>query len=160
MPEGAPKEKLPEFVAPELALQSTTPPSGTGWLHELKLDGYRIQARKDGDKVQLLTRTGLDWTHRMKTIAALVAALPVERAILDGEVVVLAENGTTSFADLQAAFQEGVKKPLTYFAFDLLHLNGHNLRGFPLVERKKVLERLLEGDDEYLRFSEHLGSGR
>ena len=98
-------------------------------MHELKLDGYRIQARKDGDQVQLLTRTGLDWTHRMKTIAALVAALPVEKAILDGEVVVLAENGTTSFADLQAAFQEGVKKPLTYFVFDLLHLNGHSICG-------------------------------
>jgi bifunctional non-homologous end joining protein LigD len=151
-----PKEKLPDFVAPELALQSTTPPSGDGWLHELKLDGYRVQARKDGTKVQLLTRTGLDWTHRMKTIANLVAALPVERAILDGEVVVLGDDGTTSFADLQAAFQEGVRKPLTYFAFDLLHLNGHSLRGLPLVERKKVLERVVASDEEFLRFSEHL----
>jgi bifunctional non-homologous end joining protein LigD len=158
VPEGAPKEKLPEFITPELALQATTPPIGAGWLHELKLDGYRIQARKDGDKVQLLTRTGLDWTHRMKTIAALVGELPVERVILDGEVVVLAENGTTSFADLQAAFQEGVKKPLSYFAFDLLHLNGHNLRGLPLIERKGLLATLLEGDGEFLRFSEHLES--
>jgi bifunctional non-homologous end joining protein LigD len=158
VPEGAPKEKLPEFITPELALQATTPPGGTGWLHELKLDGYRIQARKDGDSVQLLTRTGLDWTHRMKTIAALVGELPVERVILDGEVVVLAENGTTSFADLQAAFQEGVKKPLSYFAFDLLHLNGHNLRGLPLVERKDLLATLLEGGGEFLRFNEHLES--
>jgi bifunctional non-homologous end joining protein LigD len=156
VPAGAPKEKLPEFITPELALQATTPPSSSGWLHELKLDGYRIQARKDGDKVQLLTRTGLDWTHRMKTIAALVGGLPVERAILDGEVVVLAENGTTSFADLQAAFQEGVKKPLSYFVFDLLHLNGHNMRGLPLVERKALLATLLEGDGEFVRFSEHL----
>jgi bifunctional non-homologous end joining protein LigD len=156
VPAGAPKEKLPEFITPELALQATTPPSGTGWLHELKLDGYRIQARKEGDKVQLLTRTGLDWTHRMKTIAALVGELPVERAILDGEVVVLAENGTTSFADLQAAFQEGVKKPLSYFVFDLLHLNGHNMRGLPLIERKALLATLLEGDGEFVRFSEHL----
>jgi bifunctional non-homologous end joining protein LigD len=151
-----PKEKLPDFIAPELALQSDTPPAGDGWLHELKLDGYRIQARKDGDKAQLLTRTGLDWTHRMKTIAALVGALPVEKVILDGEVVVLQENGTTSFADLQAAFQEGVKKPLTYFVFDLLHLNGHSVRGQPLVERKKMLERVVEGAGEYLRFSEHV----
>lgn len=152
------KEKLPEFIAPELASQSAVPPSGDGWLHELKLDGYRIQARKDGDTVQLLTRTGLDWTHRMKTIATLVAALPFEKAILDGEVVVLADNGTTSFADLQAAFQDGVKKPLTYFAFDLLHLNGHSLRGLPLVERKKLLERLVENGGEFLRFSEHIES--
>ena len=75
----APKEKLPDFVAPELALPSETPPPGNGWLHELKLDGYRIQARKDGKKVKLLTRKGLDWTHRMRTIAALVAELPVEK---------------------------------------------------------------------------------
>jgi bifunctional non-homologous end joining protein LigD len=158
VPTGAPKEKLPEFITPELALQATTAPSGAGWLHELKLDGYRIQARKDGDKVQLLTRTGLDWTHRMKTIAALVGELPVERAILDGEVVVLAENGTTSFADLQAAFQEGVRKPLSYFVFDLLHLNGHNLRGLPLIERKTLLATLLEGGGEFVRLSEHLES--
>lgn len=151
-----PKEKLPDFVEPELALQSSAAPDGDGWLHELKLDGYRIQARKQGDEVQLLTRTGLDWTHRMKRVAALVAGLPVERAILDGEIVVLAENGTTSFADLQAAFQDGVRKPLTYFAFDLLHLNGHNLRGLPLIERKKMLERVIEGGEEFLRFSEHV----
>jgi bifunctional non-homologous end joining protein LigD len=156
VPAGAPKEKLPEFITPELALRATTAPSGAGWLHELKLDGYRIQARKDGDKVQLFTRTGLDWTHRMKTIAALVGELPAERAILDGEVVVLAENGTTSFADLQAAFQEGVKKPLSYFVFDLLHLSGHNLRGLPLIERKTLLATLLEGKGEFVRLSEHL----
>ena len=156
VPHGAPKEKLPQFVTPELALQATTPPSGAGWLHELKLDGYRIQARKDGDKVQLLTRTGLDWTHRMKTLAALVGGLPAEKAILDGEVVVLAENGNTSFADLQAAFQEGVKKPLSYFVFDLLHLNGHSLRGLPLVERKALLPTLLEDGGEFLRLSEHI----
>ena len=155
----APKEKLPDFIAPELALQSETPPAGEGWLHELKLDGYRIQARKDGDRVQLLTRTGLDWTHRLKTIAALVAELPAEKAILDGEVVVLAENGSTSFADLQAAFQEGVKKPLTYFVFDLLHLNGHSIRGLPLSKRKDMVASVVEGSDEFLRFSEHIAGG-
>ncbi len=156
VPHGAPKEKLPQFVTPELALQATAAPSGAGWLHELKLDGYRIQARKDGDQVQLLTRTGLDWTHRMKTIATLVRGLQAEKAILDGEVVVLAENGNTSFADLQAAFQEGVKKPLSYFVFDLLHLNGHNLRGLRLVERKALLATLLGEGGEFLRLSEHI----
>ncbi len=151
-----PTEKLPEFVSPQLALQATTPPSESGWLHELKLDGYRMQARKDGANVQILTRSGLDWTHRMKTIADQVATLPVESAVLDGEVVVLAENGTTSFADLQAAFQEGVKKPLTYFVFDLLHLNGHNLRNLPLTERKTLLAQVLAGAGEFLQLSEHM----
>jgi bifunctional non-homologous end joining protein LigD len=154
----APKEKVPDFVAPELASSSDTPPSGAGWVHELKLDGYRIQARKDGARVQLLTRTGLDWTHRMRTIAAQVGMLSMESAVLDGEVVVLAEDGTTNFADLQAAFQEGEKKPLSYFAFDLMHLNGHNLRGLPLVERKEILASVLEGAGEYVRLSEHLES--
>jgi bifunctional non-homologous end joining protein LigD len=157
-PAGTPEEKLPGFLLPQLALQSTTPPKGNGWLHELKLDGYRIQARKNGSNVQLLTRTGLDWTHRMKTVAAQLQDLPAETAILDGELVVLAPNGTTSFADLQAAFQEGVKKPLTYFAFDLLHLNGHNLRGLPLVERKSLLAQLLKNSGEFVRLSEHLES--
>jgi bifunctional non-homologous end joining protein LigD len=152
----APKEKLPNFVAPQLASPASTPPNGKGWLHELKLDGYRIQARKDGAKVQLLTRTGLDWTHRMKTIAVEVARLPVESLIADGEVVVLAQDGTTSFADLQAAFQEGANKPLTYFVFDLLHLKGHNLRGLPLRDRKALLAKLLPSDDGWLRLSEHL----
>jgi bifunctional non-homologous end joining protein LigD len=95
----------------------------------------------------------------MKTIAALVAALPVDKVILDGEVVVLAEDGSTSFADLQAAFQEGVRKPLTYFVFDLLHLNGHSMRGLPLIERKDTLARLVDGSDDFLRFSEHIEGG-
>ncbi len=158
IPASAPKENLPEFIPPQLAQQSETPPASTGWLHELKLDGYRIQARKEGSRVQLLTRTGLDWTHRMKTIAAQVATLPCQQAILDGEVVVLDERGNTSFADLQAAFQEGVHKPLTYFIFDLLHLNGRNLRTLPLLERKTILASLLTNSGEYIRLSEHLDS--
>ena len=153
-----PKEKLPAFLPPQLAQLSTTPPTSAGWLHELKLDGYRIQAHKDGTNIQLLTRTGLDWTHRMKPIAIQFQALPAKTAILDGELVVLAPNGTTSFADLQAAFQDGVKKPLTYFAFDLLHLNGHILRDLPLVERKTLLAQLLKNSGEFIRLSEHLES--
>src|SRR5579862_2729973 len=152
----SPKENLPSFIHPQLATQATEAPRTPGWVHELKLDGYRIQARKDGARVQFLTRTGLDWTHRMKPIAAEVAELPVESAIIDGEVVVLSADGTTSFADLQAAFQDGANKPLTYFAFDLLHLNGHNLRDMPLVDRKALLSLLFEDADGALRYSEHV----
>ena len=152
----APKERLPSFVKPQLASQSEQPPAGPGWVHELKLDGYRMQARKEGDKVQLLTRSGLDWTHHMKPLATEVAALGVESALIDGEVVVLSAEGTTSFANLQAAFEEGARHPLTYFAFDLLHLNGHNLRDLALTERKAMLSRLFEESDGALRFSEHV----
>ncbi|HEY4901254.1 MAG TPA: DNA ligase D [Terriglobales bacterium] len=154
----APKETLPTFIPPELALSASVPPRTAGWLHELKLDGYRIQVRKDGTRVRLLTRTGLDWTHRMRPIAQQVKDIPAESAILDGEVVVLNEDGTTSFADLQAAFQEGANKPLAYFAFDLLHLDGHNLRGLPLIDRKAVLAPIVKDVDGVLRYSEHIES--
>jgi bifunctional non-homologous end joining protein LigD len=92
----------------------------------------------------------------MKPIAAEIAELPVDTALIDGEVVVLSADGTTSFADLQAAFQDGANKPLTYFAFDLLHLNGHNLRDLPLIDRKALLSLLFEAPDGALRFSEHV----
>ena len=152
-----PKEKQPEFVEPQLALLAAKPPSEAGWLHELKLDGYRMQARKDGSGVQMLTRTGLDWTQRVRTVANEVAKLAVGKLTLDGEVVVLAANGTTNFADLQASFQEGAKNVLTFFCFDLLHVDGRNVRGLPLKERKELLGDVLQGaDDDVLRVSEHL----
>jgi bifunctional non-homologous end joining protein LigD len=152
-----PKEKQPEFVAPQLALLAAKPPSEAGWLHELKLDGYRMQARKDGSGVQMLTRTGLDWTQRVRTVANEVAKLAVNTVTLDGEVVVLAANGTTNFADLQASFQEGAKNVLTFFCFDLLHVDGRNVRGLPLKKRKALLGDVLQGaDDDVLRVSEHL----
>lgn len=153
-----PAESLPTFIPPQLADTATTPTKTSGWLHELKLDGYRIQARKHGNKVQLLTRSGLDWTHRMKPLATALQSLPAESALLDGEVVVLSPDGNTSFANLQAAFENGDKHPLTYFAFDLLHLNGHNLRNLPLVERKALLAQLLTNAPETIRISEHMGA--
>ena len=155
---GTPEESLPKFVPPQLATQATTPPKGTGWLSEIKLDGYRIQARLHDGKVELLTRTGLDWTDRMTQIAAAVANLPARSALLDGEVVVVREDGTTSFADLQASFQDGVANPLTYFVFDLLHLNGHSLRKLPLVKRKAILADLLKTSSDSVRLCEHLDS--
>jgi bifunctional non-homologous end joining protein LigD len=165
-----PKESLPKFVPPQLALQVAEAPDGSEWIHELKLDGYRTQGRIEshrGNKsssATLITRGGLDWTHRMPDIAAALTKLPVQSALLDGEVVVFDSQGKTSFADLQAAFQEGKKKPLTYVVFDLLHLNGHNLRGLPLEQRKKILEQIFARDSGHdqnaaiLRYSEHLGA--
>ena len=158
--EALPEEHQPTFLKPQLAQETETPPEGPTWLHELKLDGYRMQARKEGTKVQLLTRTGIDWTERMRHVAAEIARLPID-VTLDGEVVVLAENGTTSFADLQASMQEGARNPLTYFAFDLLHIAGRNPRELPLTERKDLLAKVLkQSDPDHLQFSEHLtGNG-
>ncbi|MEO6815267.1 MAG: DNA ligase D [Edaphobacter sp.] len=155
-----PKEAQPGFVAPQLAMQAISPPTGDGWLHELKLDGYRMQARKDGAVVQMLTRKGLDWTHRMRAVASEVAKLAVDTVTLDGEVVVVAEDGTTSFADLQASLQDGAKNVLTYFCFDLLHVDGHNLRELPLKQRKEILGSVVSGaNEELIRVSEHLETG-
>lgn len=152
-----PKENQPAFVAPQLALQALSPPAGEGWLHELKLDGYRMQARKDGSGVQMLTRKGLDWTHRVRAVANEVAKLAVDKVTLDGEVVVLAADGTTNFADLQASFQDGTKHVLTYFCFDLLHMDGRNVRELPLKQRKRMLGDVLGGaNGDLLRISEHL----
>jgi len=157
---GLPRESQPRFVTPELAQLATAPPASAGWLHELKLDGYRMQARKDGSRVQMLTRKGLDWTGRMRGIANEVAKVPVDKMTLDGEVVVLREDGTTSFADLQASMQEDAKNELTYFCFDLLHADGSNTRGLPLRERKEILgEILAQGDGEVVRLSEHVETG-
>lgn len=152
-----PREVQPRFVKPQLAISAAQPPSGAGWVHELKLDGYRVQARKDGNHIQMLTRSGLDWTDRFKATAAEVAKLNVKEATLDGEVVVLMPDGGTSFADLQASFQTGAGRHKTYCCFDLLHVNGSNLRGLPLTKRKEMLEDLLSGaDDDLLQVSEHI----
>ena len=155
--QGLPEEHQPGFLPPQLALQALTPPTGEGWLHELKLDGYRMQARKDGAGVQMLTRTGLDWTARVRAVANEVARLAVDTVTLDGEVVVVAPNGTTNFADLQASMQEGAKNVLTYFCFDLLHVDGRNVRELPLKRRKALLGDVLTGvNEDVLRVSEHM----
>jgi bifunctional non-homologous end joining protein LigD len=158
-----PRESFPGFIAPQLAMATRQPPEADAWLHELKLDGYRIQihvrATKSRSKlvrsVTLLTRNGLDWTHRMPEIARAATELPVKAALLDGEVVVLEPSGQTSFAALQAAFQEGKRESLIYFAFDLLHLDGHNLRNLPLTRRKALLSEILKdaGSESIIRTS-------
>ncbi len=151
-----PAERQPEFIQPQLAQEASAPPANAGWLHELKLDGYRMQARKSARGVQMLTRSGLDWTYRIPAVAEAVARLPSPAVTLDGEVVVLREDGTTNFADLQASFQEGARNPLTFFCFDLLHIEGRNPRDLPLRDRKALLANVLAEADDTLRVSDHL----
>jgi bifunctional non-homologous end joining protein LigD len=161
--QSTPRERFPGFIEPQLAQQTLKAPDGSDWIHELKLDGYRIQIHvrasgKNGErKARLYTRKGLDWTSRMPEIAEAAAQLPVETAIIDGEVVALDSKGIANFADLQAVFQEDRTKHLTYFGFDLLHLDEHNLRELPLLDRKQLLRGLLAdvGAQSSLRFSEH-----
>ena len=159
---SVPKEKFPSFVAPQLAQQARSAPTTKEWVHELKLDGYRVQIhlRNDGAhrETRLLTRNGLDWTARMPELSKAAATLDVDSAILDGEVVVLDSHGRASFGDLQASFQKKSDRHLLYFAFDVLHLNGHNLRDLPLLRRKKILADVLSKvePDSPLRMCEHI----
>ena len=122
-------------------------PAGEGWLHELKLDGYRLQVIKNGPEVRLYSRGGYDWGRRLAALAEAVQAIPARSAILDAELCLLAPDGTCDFAGLQAAMGSGRDYELAVraFAFDLLHLDGQDLRPLPLTERRPRLERLLEG---------------
>jgi bifunctional non-homologous end joining protein LigD len=113
VPAGAKRAPLPAFIDPSLALLAEKPPSGPQWVHEIKFDGYRIQARIEGDDVRLLTRKALDWTKRFPTIAAALRALEVDAAILDGEMVSEDERGVPRFSDLQADLKSGRRDRLS-----------------------------------------------
>lgn len=149
--------KMPGFIEPCLATLQANPPSGPEWLHEVKFDGYRIQAHLKGGEVRLLTRSGLDWTKRFgDDIRDALASLAAREAILDGEIVAMSDSGISSFSALQAALSEGKTERLTCYLFDLLYLDGSDLMAEPLAERKAKLERLLQGSEAGpLRYSEH-----
>ena len=153
--EGARKAALPDKLAPQLATLVKAPPSGSNWVHEIKYDGYRMLCRIDDGQAQLISRTGKDWTDDFRPLVRELARLPVESAWLDGEVVVLDEKGRTSFQALQNALSGEAPSTLSYFAFDLLYLDGFDLRGVTLAERKRVLQTLLADAPASLRYSEH-----
>jgi bifunctional non-homologous end joining protein LigD len=137
------RENLPAFVAPCLATLADKPPDSGNWIHEIKFDGYRIQARLERGKVKLLTRRGLDWTDKFPTIAQAVAQLPAQAALIDGELVAEGKDGISSFSLLQEDLKNGRHDRMVFYAFDLLHLGGCDVRALPLTERKEALARLL-----------------
>jgi bifunctional non-homologous end joining protein LigD len=147
----------PDFVPPSLATLHAAPPDGPEWIHEIKFDGYRIEARLDHGEVRLLTRKQLDWTHRFERIARAVAALPAETALLDGELVVENEKGISSFSLLQTDLKEGREDRFVYWVFDLLYLDGRDLGGEPLTVRKTALRQLLKKGSRNgaIRYAEH-----
>ncbi|MES1241530.1 MAG: DNA ligase D [Acidobacteriota bacterium] len=161
-PKGARKAKIPAKIEIQLATLVSEPPQGEEWVHELKFDGYRVLFELADGKVKAVTRGGKDWADRFETVTRAVADLPARDAVLDGEVAVLLPDGRTSFQALQNALGGDRKAEMVYFAFDLLHLDGHDLRGVPLLERKQALARLLETQPRQgtIRFSDHVqGSG-
>jgi bifunctional non-homologous end joining protein LigD len=151
---------LPRFVAPQLASLVDSPPPGNDWLHEIKYDGYRAIAAVGAEGVKVYTRKGLDWSDKFQPLLTPLADLPCENALLDGEIAIADSRGHTNFSALQEALSEGTGG-FGYYLFDLLHLDGKDLRNRPLVERKKRLRELL-GDRQRapLFYSDHIeGSG-
>jgi bifunctional non-homologous end joining protein LigD len=152
-------------IKPELATLVDAVPTGDDWVHEIKFDGYRVLARIAAGKVSLFTRNGKDWTDRMPTLRDALQQLNVDSAVLDGELVALDAKGISSFQTLQNSLSAGGDAALSYYAFDLLHLNGEDLRAQPLIERKSHLRELLEQHADVLvgkvRLSAHVvGSGQ
>jgi bifunctional non-homologous end joining protein LigD len=148
---------MPNFIAPQLCKRVTRPPGGSDWLHEIKLDGYRMQLRIADGQAVMRTRKGLDWTEDFAAIAEAAGAF--EECILDGEVVALDHNGAPDFAALQGALSKERSGDLTYFVFDLLYAQGEDLRRLPLTERKGRLQHLLNRNSragKLIKFVEHL----
>ena len=139
-----PSDPLPDFIAPQLAQLVNRPPVGDAWLHEIKVDGYRVGARIERGKVFMRTRHAHDWTPRFRPIAAILADLPVKAAYLDGEIAVLTADGISDFGALQEALgRRGGSREMTFIVFDILHLDGQDLRPLSLIERKAVLAKFL-----------------
>jgi bifunctional non-homologous end joining protein LigD len=149
------KAALPDFVEPCLATLEAKPPKGRQWVHEIKFDGYRLQARIDKGKVKLLTRSGLDWTDKFgKRVLGALAGLPVSQALIDGELVVEGEAGASDFAALQAALSEGKTDRFVFYVFDLIYADGYDLREVALTDRKGALRAFVAGAEGPLRLSE------
>ncbi|MCJ2139442.1 DNA ligase D [Methylobacterium sp. E-066] len=157
---SARKAILPPFVEPALATLVDDVPTGDGWLYEIKHDGYRMQARIDGGSVKLLTRSGLDWTAKFEPTAQALKAMKLPSALVDGEIVVETAAGVSSFSALQQALAAGDTGSAVFYAFDLLYLDGRDLRALPLMERKDLLLQSLDDAQPGgpIRFSEHLAA--
>ncbi len=151
---------MPARIEPCLALLVDEPPKGSDWVFEVKLDGYRLAVHVEPGRVRVITRGGYDWTERFPTIADGARLLAVETAILDGEAVVLDEKGRSDFGMLQRALGR-LPSPyeasaVIFYVFDLLYLDGRDLRGLPLRHRRRLLKPLVAGCEGAIRLSEEV----
>jgi len=148
---------MPDFVEPQLATLAESTPSGSQWIHEIKYDGYRAQVRVQKGKVTVSTRRGYDWSAKLADIAAAAKGLP--DCLIDGEAVVLDQEGRTDFSALQSALAGGTRRSIILFAFDLLFFKGEDLRSRPLLERKAALQNMLSAGGKnvshVIRYSDH-----
>ena len=153
---GAKKAPLPAFVEPTLATLAPKPPSGDRWIHEIKFDGYRLQVRIEAGRVKLFTRSGLDWTKKFgKEIVSAFQELPIGTALIDGELVVETAGGASNFSALQADLSDNRTDRFVFYVFDLLYLDGFDLRNLPLSERKAILEKVVADTPGRIRYSGH-----
>ena len=142
---------MPGFIEPALATSIEKVPSGERWIHEIKFDGYRVQVHLANEAAKIFTRRGHDWTHRFKKVAHDAWRIKASSAVIDGEIVVPAADGTTDFSVLQNELK-GKSTKIVLVAFDLLYLNGRDLRKLPLIQRKAELSKIVDGTD--VQFSE------
>ncbi|RYD47576.1 MAG: DNA ligase D [Verrucomicrobiaceae bacterium] len=145
--------ETPDFISPQLARPVPNVPIGEGWLHELKFDGYRLIAVRKKSSMKLFTRSGLDWTDKFSGIAKRLAAISKKDFVMDGEAVVFDGKGRSSFGGLQSALQAGDQEHIEFVAFDLLHLDGENLRDLPLSMRVERLKKLVPEESGAVRRS-------
>src|SRR3954471_13288004 len=141
---GAPKAPMPGFIEPCDPTLHETAPTRSGWVYEIKTDGYRAQVHIRAKRVNVYSRSGYDWSDEFAPIAKAAAQLKVREAIIDGEATVLGNTGLTDFQALRRELRNRQSKRLTFHAFDLLYLNGRDFRGAPLLERKKALKSVLD----------------
>jgi len=155
--------KPPAFAAPQLATLVDAVPAGNGWMHEIKFDGYRALVSVAGPDVRIFTRNALDWTDKFAPLVKAIAALDLPPALIDGEITAPGTDGNPSFSALQAELKRGhgaQKSHMDFHAFDLLSLNGKDLRGLSNIERKERLEALLGHARPPIRVADHvIGAG-
>jgi bifunctional non-homologous end joining protein LigD len=149
------KARFPGFVEPALASAIDKPPRGERWIHEINFDGYRVQVHVANDEVKVFTRRGYELTKRFRKVAADAWHVSARSAVIDGEIVVPAEDGTTDFAVLQNELR-GKSTKIVLVAFDLLYLNGSDLRQLPLDQRKSLLKSIIDGTDIQFSQSFHI----
>jgi bifunctional non-homologous end joining protein LigD len=154
---GAKKGRIPSKVSPQLATLIDEPPPGKGWISEIKFDGYRMVARIDDGDVKIYSRNGNVWTAKLPTIAKSLSKLNVKQAWVDGEIVVLDDEGKSNFSKLKDALGGADPRNVFFFLFDILYLDGYNTMGCGQVDRKRLLESVLGNDPPpFIKYSDHM----
>jgi bifunctional non-homologous end joining protein LigD len=146
----------PGFIAPCLPTNAHAAPTGPQWAYEIKHDGFRFICCRDGDRMRVFSRNGLDWTDRVPLIAEALAALRVRSVTIDGEGVVCGRDGVSDFDLLRVAVSRRGSREAFLYAFDLLEINGQDLRRDAWDERRAILVRLVQKGNVGIRLSEHL----